>query len=62
MTPHAHLPGLNGYGAGCREKLKMLAGDGAEKSQVPCDTVLVGVAEWGLAEIAGLDFPKRPAA
>jgi hypothetical protein len=62
--------GVNGYGAGCREKLKTLARDDAEKSQVPCDAfqdaVLMGVAERGLrqvlAEIAGLDFPKRPAA
>jgi hypothetical protein len=70
MIPPTHLLGLNGHGAGCREKLKTLASDDAEKSQVPCDAfqvaVLMGVAERGLRqvlpEIAGLDVPKRPAA
>jgi hypothetical protein len=57
MTPPSHLLGLNGFSAGWREKPVTLARDDAEKSQVPCDAVLVGVAE-----IAGLDFPKRPAA
>jgi hypothetical protein len=68
-TP-ANWFGLNFYGAGCREKPKTLASDDAEKSQVPCDAfqdaVPMGAAGRGLrqvlAEITGLDFPKRPAA
>ena len=66
--PPANWPGLDGNAVGCREKLKMLAENYAEVSQVLRDAfedaVLMGVNEEAmrhiLAEIvAGLESPKR---
>jgi uncharacterized protein (UPF0335 family) len=62
-------PGLDGTSVGCREKLKMLAENYAEVSQVLQDAfedaVLMGVDEEAMRKvlagiIAGLDSPKRP--
>jgi hypothetical protein len=62
-------PGLDGNAVGCREKLKMLAENYAEVSQVLRDAfedaVLMGVDETAMrgifaAIVAGLDSPKRP--
>ena len=63
-------PGLDGNAVGCREKLKMLAENYAEVSQVLLDAfedaVLMGVEEQAMRQIladivAGLDSPKRGA-
>jgi hypothetical protein len=63
-------PGLDGNAVGCREKLKMLAENYAEVSQVLRDAfedaILMGVDEDGMRRVladivAGLDSPKRPA-
>lgn len=68
--PPTNWPGLNGNAVGCREKLKMLAENYAEVSQVLRDAfedaILMGVDEAAMREIfaaivAGLDSPKRPA-
>ena len=64
-------PGLDGNAVGCREKLKMLAENYAEVSQVLQDAfedaILMGVDEQAMraifaAIVAGLDSPKRPGA
>lgn len=64
-------PGLDGNAVGCREKLKMLAENYAEVSQVLRDAfedaILMGVDEQGMRKIftdivAGLESPKRPVA
>jgi len=71
MIPRApaHWPGLDGNAVGCREKLKMLAENYAEVSQVLQDAfedaVLMGVNEQAMRRIladivAGLVSPKRP--
>jgi hypothetical protein len=61
-------PGLDGNAVGCREKLKMLAENYAEVSQVLRDAfedaILMGVDEQGMRQVlaaivAGLDSPKR---
>jgi hypothetical protein len=66
--PPANWPGLDGNAVGCREKLKMLAENYAEVSQVLTDAfedaILMGVNETAMREIltaivAGLDSPKR---
>ncbi len=66
----ASWPGLDGNAVGCREKLKMLAENYAEVSQVLQDAfedaVLMGVDEQGMrrvlaAIVAGLDSPRRAA-
>lgn len=63
-------PGLDGNSVGCREKLKMLAENYEEVSQVLRDAfedaILMGVDEQAMRKIfseivAGLDSPKRPA-
>jgi len=63
-------PGLDGNAVGCREKLKMLAENYAEVSQVLRDAfedaILMGVDEQAMRQIlsdivAGLDSPKRRA-
>jgi hypothetical protein len=68
-TAPANWPGLDGNAVGCREKLKMLAENYAEVSQVLQDAfedaVLMGVDEAAMRRIlsdivAGLDSPKRP--
>ncbi len=70
MIPEAptHWPGLDGNAVGCREKLKMLAENYAEVSDVLRDAfedaVLMGVDEAAMRQIlmeivAGLDSPKR---
>ncbi|WP_158932992.1 hypothetical protein [Acidisphaera sp. S103] len=65
----ANWPGLDGNAVGCREKLKMLAENYAEVSQVLRDAfedaILMGVDEQGMRQVladivAGLDSPKRP--
>jgi hypothetical protein len=67
----ASWPGLNGNSVGCREKMKMLAENYAEVSQVLRDAfedaILMGVDETALRQIfaaivAGLESPKRPVA
>jgi hypothetical protein len=64
-------PGLDGNSVGCREKLKMLAENYAEVSEVLRDAfedaILMGVDEAAMRRIfmdivAGLDSPKRPSA
>ena len=64
-------PGLDGNAVGCREKLKMLAENYAEASQVLQDAfedaILMGVDELAMRKIfvdivAGLESPKRPVA
>lgn len=64
-------PGLDGNSVGCREKLKMLAENYAEVSQVLQDAfedaVLMGGDEAAMRKIfadivAGLNSPKRPVA
>ena len=66
--PPAQWPGLDGNAVGCREKLKMLAENYAEVSQVLRDAfedaVLMGVDEQAMREVlanivTGLDSPKR---
>jgi hypothetical protein len=61
-------PGLDGNSVGCREKLKMLAENYAEVSQVLQDAfedaILMGVDEVAMrqvlaAVVAGLESPKR---
>ncbi len=68
--PPANWPGLDGNAVGCREKLKMLAENYAEVSQVLRDAfedaILMGVNEAAMRQIladvvAGLDSPKRGA-
>lgn len=70
MIPQApsNWPGLDGNAVGCREKLKMLAENYAEVSQVLRDAfedaVLMGVDEAAMRRIllnvvAGLESPKR---
>jgi hypothetical protein len=72
MIPSAptHWPGLDGNAVGCREKLKMLAENYAEVSQVLQDAfedaILMGVNEQAMRQVladivAGLDSPKRNA-
>jgi hypothetical protein len=65
----AHWPGLDGNAVGCREKLKMLAENYTEVSQVLQDAfedaVLMGVQDQAMRQIladivAGLVSPKRP--
>jgi hypothetical protein len=67
-APPTNWPGLDGNAVGCREKLKMLAENYAEVSQVLVDAfedaVLMGVEEHAMRQIlaeivAGLDSPKR---
>jgi hypothetical protein len=67
----ADWPGLDGNAVGCREKLKMLAENYAEISQVLQDAfddaVLMGVDEQAMRKVfadvvAGLESPKRPVA
>jgi len=62
-------PGLDGNSVGCREKLKMLAENYAEVSQVLRDAfedaILIGVDEQAMRQVlvdivAGLESPKRP--
>jgi hypothetical protein len=71
MIPPApsQWPGLDGSAVGCREKLKMLAENYAEVSQVLQDAfedaILMGVEEHAMRQIladvvAGLVSPKRP--
>jgi len=66
--PPTNWPGLDGNAVGCREKLKMLAENYAEVSQVLRDAfedaILMGVDEAAMRRIladivAGLDSPKR---
>jgi hypothetical protein len=68
--PPTNWPGLDGNAVGCREKLKMLAENYAEVSQVLRDAfedaVLMGVNEAAMRQVladivAGLDSPKRAA-
>ncbi len=68
--PPTSWPGLDGNAVGCREKLKMLAENYAEVSQVLQDAfedaILMGVDEAAMRRIlgdivAGLDSPKRAA-
>jgi hypothetical protein len=63
-------PGLDGNAVGCREKLKMLAENYAEVSQILRDAfedaILMGVDEHGMRQVladmvAGLESPKRRA-
>jgi hypothetical protein len=72
MIPEAptHWPGLDGNAVGCREKLKMLAENYVEVSQVLQDVfedaVLMGVNESAMRRIltdivAGLESPRRAA-
>jgi hypothetical protein len=67
--PPSQWPGLDGNAVGCREKLKMLAENYAEVSQVLQDAfedaILMGVEEQAMRQIladvvAGLVSPKRP--
>jgi hypothetical protein len=66
--PPTNWPGLDGNAVGCREKLKMLAENYAEVSDILRDAfedaILMGVDEAGMRKIladivAGLDSPKR---
>lgn len=68
--PPANWPGLDGNAVGCREKLKMLAENYTEVSQVLRDAfedaILMGVNEAAMRQIlaeivAGLDSPRRAA-
>ncbi|HEY4043465.1 MAG TPA: hypothetical protein VGM32_16690 [Rhodopila sp.] len=68
--PPDNWPGLDGNAVGCREKLKMLAENYAEVSQVLQDAfedaILMGVDEAAVRRIlagivSGLDSPKRAA-
>ena len=68
-VPPTNWPGLDGNSVGCREKLKMLAENHAEVSQVLQDAfedaILMGVNEAAMRQIftdivAGLESPKRP--
>lgn len=72
MIPQAptQWPGLDGSAVGCREKLKMLAENYAEVSQVLQDAfedaVLMGVEEDAMRKVladivAGLESPRRAA-
>jgi uncharacterized protein (UPF0335 family) len=63
-------PGLDGNAVGCREKLRMLAENHAELSQVMQDAfedaILMGVDEQAMRDVlagmvAGLESPKRAA-
>lgn len=67
-APPKHWPGLDGNAVGCREKLKMLAENYAELSEVLRDAfedaILMGVDEAAMRQIlmdvvAGLESPKR---
>lgn len=67
--PPTQWPGLDGNAVGCREKLKMLAENYSEVSEVLRDAfedaVLMGVEEDAMRQVlldivAGLDLPKRP--
>ena len=67
--PPTQWPGLDGNAVGCREKLKMLAENYAEVSQVLQDAfedaILMGVEEAAMRRILadvvdGLVSPKRP--
>jgi len=67
--PPSQWPGLDGNAVGCREKLKMLAENYAEVSQVLQDAfedaILMGVEEQAMRQIladvvAGLVSPRRP--
>ncbi len=69
-APPTHWAGLDGNAVGCREKLRMLAENYAEVSQVLRDAfddaILMGVNEQAMRQIladivTGLDSPKRPA-
>lgn len=64
----AKWPGLDGQAVGCREKLKMLAENYVEASQVLHDVfedaILMGVNEQAMREIlvdiiVGLESPKH---
>jgi uncharacterized protein (UPF0335 family) len=66
----AAWPGLDGNSVGCKEKLKMLAENHAEVSQVLRDAfedaILMGVDEQAMRQVlmdivAGLESPKRAA-
>jgi hypothetical protein len=66
----ANWPGLDGNAVGCREKLKMLADNYAEVSEILRDAfedaVLMGVNEDAMRRIlsdivAGLESPRRAA-
>jgi hypothetical protein len=66
--PPSNWSGLDGNAVGCREKLKMLAENYAEVSQVLQDAfedaILMGVDEPAMRQIlanivAGLESPKR---
>jgi hypothetical protein len=68
--PPTHWPGLDGNAVGCREKLKMLAENYREVSEILRDAfedaVLMGVDEAAMRQIladivAGLDSPRRAA-
>jgi hypothetical protein len=68
--PPTNWPGLDGNAVGCREKLKMLAENYAEVSEILRDVfedaVLMGVNEAAMRQIladivAGLDSPKQAA-
>jgi hypothetical protein len=68
--PPDNWPGLDGNAVGCREKLKMLAENYSEVSQVLRDAfedaILMGVNEAAMRRIladvvAGLESPKRAA-
>lgn len=72
MIPPApsNWPGLDGNAVGCREKLKMLAENYVEASEILRDVfddaVLMGVDEAAMRQIladivAGLDSPRRAA-
>ena len=69
--PPTNWPGLDGNAVGCREKLKMLAENYAEVSQVLRDAfedaILMGVNEDAMRQVltdvvTGLESPKRGAA
>jgi hypothetical protein len=69
--PPTSWPGLDGNAVGCREKLKMLAENYAEVSQVLRDAfedaILMGVNEDAMRQVltdvvTGLESPKRGAA
>ncbi len=68
--PPTMWPGLDGNAVGCREKLRMLAENHAELSQVMQDAfedaILMGVDEQAMRDVlagmvAGLESPKRAA-
>jgi hypothetical protein len=67
--PPSQWPGLDGNAVGCREKMKMLAENYEEVSQVLQDAfedaILMGVEEQAMRQVlmdvvAGLVSPKRP--